>query len=156
MTTIAYDGKTISAESRCVKGGEIVTNNLNKFHFYGNKLFVIAGSNHQIKEFIENFEVGKIHRVMDCSAILVEKGNNIPYYADQTKDGEFYKLPLVDANIVESGPIKYAIGSGADWAEGAMLANMDSRTAVEIACQKDPYSGGRILTFDVEKFEFIE
>ncbi|WP_426269167.1 hypothetical protein ACN9MB_13150 [Dyella kyungheensis] len=46
-----------------------------------------------------------------------------------------------------SGPIDsefYAIGSGDDFALGAMAMSADAARAIEIACQFDPHSGGPV------------
>lgn len=41
-----------------------------------------------------------------------------------------------------------AIGSGSHLAIGAMLAGASARRAVEIACERDPWSGGAVMVYD--------
>lgn len=56
-------------------------------------------------------------------------------------------LWLADCSLVFSGPITaefYAIGSGADFALGAMAIGADAERAVEAAISLDPHSGGPI------------
>jgi ATP-dependent protease HslVU (ClpYQ) peptidase subunit len=42
-----------------------------------------------------------------------------------------------------------AIGSGEEYAIGAMDAGLSAKDAVKIACNRDIYSGGRIRTFKI-------
>lgn len=48
-------------------------------------------------------------------------------------------------------PTPYAAGSGRELAMGAMLAGKSPTEAVEIACTRDVYSGGSIITLNVGK-----
>lgn len=56
---------------------------------------------------------------------------------------------LASDSVHFSGPITsdcYAIGSGCDFAMGAMLAGASSEEAVRIACRLDPHCGEPVMT----------
>lgn len=54
---------------------------------------------------------------------------------------------LARDSLYFAGPIEctyYAIGSGSDYALGAMAMGASAARAVEIACELDPHCGGRV------------
>lgn len=65
-------------------------------------------------------------------------------------DGQVF---LCDDGLHFSGPIetsRYAIGSGAEFALGAMSMGADAVRAVEVACEHDFHSGGPVISLAAE------
>lgn len=58
---------------------------------------------------------------------------------------------LADDSIWFSGPIEcatYGIGSGGDYAQGAMAMGASAKQAVYVACDLDPYCGAPVQTLE--------
>ncbi|MFG1247276.1 Ntn hydrolase family protein [Xanthobacter flavus] len=69
---------------------------------------------------------------MKVQALLVRPNGEVFYF----KDGEAFSGPL-------EGPF-FAIGSGAEYATGALMAGVSATRAVKIACECDVWSGGGV------------
>ena len=147
MTTIAWDGKTLAADSLRTAGDTIETNPAIKvFKDVGvYKLAAITGDHvksNQILHWIKN--IGGAHNFPipacdDNTAVIciTEKAEVIVYRADSK--GE----PL------NHGVGMYTDGSGWQLALGALEAGADAVKAVEIACKRDVYSGGEVKSYEL-------
>jgi len=127
MTTIAWDGKTLAADSQ-MTSDYIETVSLNKILINKDHTIGGVGSCSDIKRFSQDIsmQIGK-----ECEALVISnKTGKCQYHCDSGS-------PL-DMNFIT------AIGSGAKFAMGAMLAGADAKQAVKIASKLDPYTGGRI------------
>lgn len=129
MTTIATDGKTMAADSR-VTGGFMNTHR--KLYSIGDSVFGIAGT------------VSKVLRVVDWISAGCPDGSK------PDVDDEFAILQLSPQGLwhwdhalrpFQYGTSYAAIGSGAQFALGAMLAGKNPAKAVAIACELDECSG---------------
>lgn len=137
MTTIAFDGRTIAADRLC---GEVIS---------VCKLFRI-----QTGEILAG--AGDYSKIIEVAAWLQGEADK-PELPDQ-EDTDFL---LVDATghaswltwpwlrrVRVTEPF-CAIGSGRDFALGAMAAGASAKKAVEIAARFDPSTGGGIDTLRV-------
>lgn len=141
MTTIATDGKTIAADGQSTAG-----------------------------DMVTSLESVKLARLPDGSIIggcgdlsPMRRAINCLHAPDAHPDdftGEFTLLRLYpDGKIVSYEgclfafelPAPVAIGSGREFAMGAMLAGKKPSEAVEIAKQRDIYSGGNVLVMEPTK-----
>jgi hypothetical protein len=134
MTTIATDGKTIAADSR-------VTGTFIGRH---DKLFEINGS-----VFGVSGNVTRVMRVVDWLAA------GCPDNSRPEVDDDFAILQLHPEGVLfwDSAlrPVAYgiphaAIGTGGEFAMGAMMAGKSPEKAVEIACGLDECSGPPIVS----------
>lgn len=132
MTTIATDGLTVAADSRSMRGDVIVSHHAVKLHRQD-----------------DGSVVGCSGRTPDCETFRawLKDGGKRP-----KPTGGFSALHVrVDGSVwlfTEVGEgcrvdVPAAIGSGAEFAVGAMLAGADPEKAVEVAGKRDPYTGGR-------------
>lgn len=136
MTTVAWDGKTLAADSQSTTGsirGTAAKLAKNKAGF----LVAGAGDWPTVKMWINWVLAGmppdqQPASVTETSVLVVDPRGRPTLFSDTP-----VAAPL---------PRKqWAIGSGADLALGAMAAGADARQAVKIACKLDVYSGGRVV-----------
>lgn len=140
MTTIATDGKTMAGDGLVHDHCDtIVANDLPKVHrMTDGRIVGGAGNRHEVSSWIDWLERGKdgdcpITSDRFCGLILQHDGSCL--WVDH-KGRE------------EPTPLPCAIGSGQDYAFGAMDAGVGPIRAVEIACERDIYSGGKITSLE--------
>ena len=138
MTTIAYDGKTIAYDSRETMGDFISSDKHDK-HIYSQGIhFFYCGTVIDCQEFINSYESGECSPDISCQVFMAQ-------------DGQVYRSSHELGTIwVEYMDEPFAMGTGADFAIGAMDMGADAKQAVKIACGRDTKSGGRIRTFKVK------
>lgn len=160
MTTIAFDGKTLSSERAIRSGNYSPNNDFKKLHALDNGIvFVMCG------------QLGaqrKIHKVLKD----IPKASASISYIENTlsKDiltgvglvvivqSELYHLYIdgeSDTGAVFVTHINYpvAFGSGTDFAAGVLALGLSSKYAVLAATICDTGSGGNIDTYDLETGE---
>lgn len=133
MTTIAFKDGVMVGDGRTTVSNTIVEDTAVKVHKSGHYLIGFAGS-----------------------AACETRYNRAPNLLEMQKnlDEESYYLVFDKSKqelceLSHQGVFKitseyYAIGSGMDFALAAMDTGASAREAVEIACQRDVYSGGLI------------
>jgi ATP-dependent protease HslVU (ClpYQ) peptidase subunit len=135
MTTIATDGRTMAGDGRITAHSEVLTDTAVKVHrLPDGRVVGVAGCSYSCIEFVR---------------YMSEPGASRPQVDDEFTalvmhpDG---RVEMMNARMVPlqiDTPI--AIGSGADYATGAMLAGASPVRAVEIAVMKDSGSGGVVI-----------
>ena len=130
MTTVAFDGITLAADSQT--NGSYVEYH-NKIARIGNVVVACAGTVSEIAQFQRWCKDRTKDKpiLTDFSCLEIRSGK--VYYYDENLE------PLTPS-------IPVAIGSGSDFAMGAMLAGATAKEAVKIACKLDSNSGGKIKT----------
>lgn len=143
MTTIAWDGRTLAADSLSTWNGSrdgLAT----KIAKRGSILAGSAGNAVICRRLLDWFRTGM-------------QGH--PPSAGNKDAGNWSTISLFGYGgmVVSYGPDgwesvrvpSYALGSGAEYAAGAMSAGCDARRAVEIAIEHDTSSGGPITVLSV-------
>ena len=138
MTTIATDGKTMAGDGLVVSNTDILKRNDRKVFLVGREVVGCAGLSDVIDayiKFLRNEEEDPPTLGDDFNAIHVSKkgcflvcGNN-------------YSKLKVD--------LPFAIGAGADYAVGAMMAGKTPKEAIQITAKKSTTTGGRITVLEV-------
>lgn len=151
MTTIAYRDGILAADSKAY-GGKFCASPGEK-----SKLHRIA------KGRLKGWLVGISSNSVGADTLLLDwiaRGAPLPTSGDMRPD-EFVilalapdgSLYLANDNLGFSGPITsayYAIGSGADFALGAMAMGASAAQAVATAALFDPHTGGAVHTLKLE------
>lgn len=161
MTTIAYDGKMLAWDGLVTTGPEIITRHGKDkirldLHDDGNVIFGIAGCLALLPALIEWFGKGYDPSEMPESS----DGSRTVFFAMGHRKGLFPERKMRE-KIVFSSDCPYpdysysnskafAVGSGQDYATGAMFAGASAVQAVRIAADCDVYTGGEIYFLDVE------
>lgn len=142
MTTIAWDGKHISWDSRITQGGEIVDYPAEKVWTLNRKVYAFAGDFALLDDVITWHAKGARARYAKDNFVgtwdlLVIDAKGACVYSDEVPHKSIVRYP-------------FALGSGANFARGALLAGATAYRAVQIACQCDAMSGGEINSLFLE------
>lgn len=140
MTTIAWDGKTIATDTQATST-YIDQNTYDKiFTTKAGEIVACAGACSDIAAFrlwLENGDDDKDfpEGIKELHALLVDTSD-----ASSGVSAYYYD------NRPERFPVKApcAVGSGQDFAMGALLMGASARQAVAVAIKLDPFTGGKI------------
>ena len=149
MTTIAWDGKTLSADGQSTSGSTIVGTYVKKINTEiapdlkvdGSQVVAIAlsgtcGDEYHVAKMLRS-SVLEMHRELQFEAVVfTENGKCTVVY--KGKDTEL-------AKVWDQEP-PYAIGSGRDFALAAMAMGKDSYDAVMFAADFDIYTNDNVVT----------
>jgi ATP-dependent protease HslVU (ClpYQ) peptidase subunit len=149
MTTVCWDGKTMAADKQMTLGNMRHTNTQGKIlrgEYHGlPALFAGAGTKVHSAAVIEWLVAGmpderkpEMPEGPDSFTVFVVTEHGLYLYVDSLRP-----IPL--------GICKWAIGSGEDYAHGAMAAGANAKKAVEIACSFDINSGMGVETLTLRK-----
>lgn len=141
MTTIAWDGRTIAADRRL--GGWQTANKL--FRLRDGTIFAGAGRMDDVAEVLAWLQGGR--KPDDKPEI---EPDDSEFFIVQP-DGKAYWLTTPFLRSVKIEDQFYAIGSGAEFAIGAMRAGVSAKRAVEIACTCDPQTGKGVVVMRLKK-----
>lgn len=132
MTTIAYDGKILAADTRYTSNG-FVSGHASKIVKLDDASYLaVAGCIEFVPilaKWLSGGEKPEIEKDNDFEAIHIKNGIATTY------SGNLNGYPSL---------IPYASGSGEPFALAAMKCGKNAYEAVQIACQIDIYSGGDI------------
>lgn len=147
MTTIAVNKNQIAADRQATHNGGLkfrVSNKINKFDnptFYNTTFYVGLVGN------IDNF-APVLQYFLDPSTFkecpVLKKGEGIIL----TQDNQIYTFYAPNIWTLVDQPF-YSIGSGMNFAMGAMSAGLSPYEAVKIASKLDPMTGMGVTKFDV-------
>ena len=161
MTTIAYDGRMLAADMQHTFGGsskyQRPRSKIKRIR-YGDRRFIAAlsgtepGAMALIEWYVHSTNSGG-RRVIDYpldSPILPEDRSATVLIAELFKTGPHKVVHVSSNGAVYEANGQYAIGSGADFAEGAMAAGAAAYVAVEIASKFDVFSGMGVEVVDLK------
>lgn len=133
MTTIAYDGKLLAADTQVTCQNSFVAGFVNKIHKLSDGSYVaFAGNMNALPSILDYFETGKEPELKNVEfECLHISANGIAH--------DYY-------NDLQRGPavIPWVGGSGAQIALSAMHCGKNAYEAVELACKLDIRTGGDI------------
>lgn len=148
-TTIAFDGKHLVADSQATCGHHKI---------WVTKVFR-SDARHASMAFAGNALRGKLiaDYFMSCTAPLSAMD-----LAEPTKEEDAVDVLVVYDNgealyfggsltAISSVSAPFTLGIGGDLALGAMVAGKTAEEAVQIACDHDIYSGGKIISVEAPK-----
>lgn len=135
MTTIATDGQSMAGDGQSQSRGTVVNHTRAKIRRLQNGSIVGGcGDMHDTTAWADWLDGGKVG---DCPIQTEEFGGLILKI-----DGSVLMVDHKGRECSVEAPC--AVGSGMDLAIGAMMAGATPGEAVNIACKRDPHSGGRI------------
>lgn len=142
MTTIASDGRTVAADGQETWGAEVVRLDYQKLRIVNGVVYGITG----------------VAAVLDACIKWHQNGADTKE-APEVKGDNAWTLLVFGAESVQSYtntvpypsvyPYPFAVGSGCDYAMGALLAGVSPRQAVEIAASRNIYTGGLISVVEI-------
>lgn len=145
MTTIATNGKVIAGDGIVLTSWGLVTaRGLKKIHVRNGNIFAFAGAAALIDPLIQWHHDGcDVKALPPCDhdggwSMVVCDADGVHLYTSKAPFRDVLELP-------------FALGTGGDYAMGAMLAGATPEEAVHIACKLDNGSGGEIQVIDIEE-----
>lgn len=160
MTTIAIDEHMIAIDSLTV-GDFAYQSSRKKLYFIDEFILATCGATQDAIKFFQLFkdvcskiDYNKLYLKLDLddrplfydgkldnfSALVFNKNSEICYRYDEKLVPYVVDYP-------------YALGSGSEYAMGAMYAGKNAKEAVDIACELDIYSGGDVHSVMLSKNE---
>jgi ATP-dependent protease HslVU (ClpYQ) peptidase subunit len=139
VTTIATDGRSMAGDTMMSAGNELVGFRQKVNRLPDGRLFGASGKSADISLF-GKWMRGEIERPAlddDFSALVLAANGELFYLCNKLEPVEFI--------------VPNSIGSGSEYALGAMLAGATPARAVEIACMRDKGSGGDITTLELNQ-----
>lgn len=143
MTTIAADGVTVAADGRRVSGHELVEECCVKLVKRDGTIYGLTGE-------AAVFDAAVAWHRDGC------KKDEIPKASKDESWSLLVFMPSVmhrytnDSIYPDKYPYPQAFGSGASYAQAALLCGKSAREAVEVAARLDVYTGGEITEFDID------
>lgn len=140
MTTVAFKDGVLACDSRMTRGARIESDDFKKSVWAGGCLYVFTGEPHRLHHLIED------HQAKDYNSprkpapnldALVWDGKLLKHIGYDEDTGYFFEVPLDWCTC-------FALGSGAQYAYGAMDAGMSAAAAVRMARKRDIYTGGKV------------
>jgi len=149
MTTIAYhhESRRIAVDGRVTAGDLIASSAFEKWRIVGEEVWFLSGAVADFDRFIAYHQKemsGFPEYSISCSALVASGG--ACYEAGVTKEGEPWR---------SIAPYSIAMGSGRDFAIGAMDHGKDAYGAVSYASNRDTGTGGKITVFDLATMSFV-
>lgn len=142
MTTIATDGKTVAADTNVTYGSLRSAGNDAKIFKVGSEIIGCSGSSSDCGVYVDWCKAG---RDEDSTPEVTED----KFYAlHVSKTGVFLVTSGKYLTKVQVNP-PFAIGSGDDFAFGAMWAGLSPRDAVEVVKKYTMCAGGNITELKV-------
>jgi len=144
MTTIAFDGALLVADTLCcwvnIKEQRVVT----KIQFSKGRYFAVAGTDGLMQYLIDWFEkgadVGKLPATPHGWTLAVVERRGGEWVSTQYDNGQPHGCAM---------PAKWAIGTGKEFALGAMHVGASALDAVSAARDLDVHTGGPLQWFSV-------
>lgn len=143
MTTIACDGKTIAADGRQVSGNCITMEDFQKVVEWDGIVYAFTGNASLFYPMMRWHKAGA--DVKECPQVGKDDGALIVF------NSMGVTLYRTDCPYADRCATPDAWGTGATFAIGAMDAGADAVRAVELAMSRDPYSGGKVISFPMPK-----
>lgn len=150
MTTIAFDGKQLAADTRCCNGDVIAPIGVMKLWYirHCGRNAVVAGSGTPTsimvlaRLFLQNLPaVRQHHAVLTAPTFPADQGGSAIMIDVETR--RVFHMGQ-DGSCMEITGSQFACGSGREFALGAMFAGASATDAVKIAKHLDPWTGGDV------------
>lgn len=162
MTTIAFDGRYLAADGRSTFGNMINGKRAQKI--FGPFPVHYCGESHQAALAIAgSYESG--HRLRDylvnACEISEEQADRPQFDDDAGFEAVLYVQNVgtftIERNLVPlPAEVPITLGSGSQFALGALAAGKTPLEAVKVAAELDCFTGGEFRVFDVESMAFLE
>lgn len=157
MTTIACDGKTLASDSQGTSCSYIHQSNVEKIIPVNGGYYAIAGDLFDLDPMIEAAEA-----YFESVTYDAEGNPSAPLaysFGDLEIESTLLYMPVnsnkcIVFNSDKNGMLRaisinypIAIGSGQDFAMGAMASGASAKKAIKAAIKLDPYSGGEVVSY---------
>lgn len=155
MTTIAFDGRFLAADSRAVAGDCILPQDIKKIAISADSKLAYAHSGYHafFAPWIAWHDAGQDPKHPPANSLDEGSGNFLVFSnSGGIIVGHLYGLKIPHPVAVGCPD---AWGSGSSFAIGALRNGASARQAVSIAADCDPFSGGEVVVVDLKTMEYV-
>lgn len=149
MTTVAWDGRTMSADTLATDSWGLKEEVRDKVKVGVDFLCGMAGENGRLTKWFKTVAVMNLDQVLNYGYPEYDRDSNDPAIILAGHNGRIYRH--VAGGFFKCSRPFHAVGSGRDFALGAMQMAADSRTAVLVAMAFDNGTGGEVMTWELPK-----
>lgn len=152
MTTIAWDGEFMAADSMVTVNGRMNQLNVHKLKRGLDFIMGASGNVSHIEGWWRSASTMRLPDVIAYGYPDYEDGKNEPCIMIAAPDGRLFTHSagmFLEFQGTISGRRVWAIGSGDEIAIGALLAGATAEAAVHLASDVDPFTGGIITRMRV-------
>lgn len=152
MTTIAWDGEFMAADSMVTVNGRLNQLDVHKLKRGVDFIMGASGNVSHIESWWKVVSAMRLHEVVAYGYPDYEDGKNEPSIMIAAPDGRLFTHSagmFLEFQGTVSGRRVWAIGSGDEIAIGALLAGATAEAAVHLASDVDPFTGGIITRMRV-------
>jgi hypothetical protein len=147
MTVIAYDGTTIAADSLRTYGNERCLWPARKLHFRHRLIYALCGAASLTDAVIGWYQHGAKYKEMPVSADPKEYDWSL-WVIDPREPDKFTSIQSVCGYPSIAHP-PFAMGTGADYATGALAAGKGAIQAVQVAIKLEIHCGPPVQSIDI-------
>lgn len=145
MTTIAWDGNILAADSRLTRGDKILKPHC-KIYIHSNRAFAEAGlsggGDLLRKHYIEKSKIVKWHKDYGHTSMTIVTA----------KEARIFSSNMVNGDSLQAGE---ADGSGFEFAEGCMRCAKNAHEAVEMTAKHDSNTGDDINSISLQQLKAL-
>lgn len=142
MTTIAYRSGIMCSDSQ-LTGDNVRDVEMQKMRLIDGYAVGVAGKAGAIQEFMQWFEQNKAQWPLRLPDTLKQDSDDYPITVLVVKGKKMWMADGVGFPYEVTAPYT-AIGSGRQFALGAMAMGADAQKAIQVAAKHDIYTGGRV------------
>lgn len=150
MTVIAWDGRSVAADSLVTFGGYISPNRAQKIILLRDFAYGITGFCGWFHAWIAWHEAGADPAKTPDASVPPDRSGNFLVFQGQDAFCCSKEMPYL-----QKAGAPDAWGAGCDFAIGAMRAGADARRAVEIAVACSSSCGGEIDAIDLSEWSYV-
>lgn len=150
MTTITYRAGYLAADTRAYSGNKPPIGRKTKI-FYDPDIKIACGTSSSLPGFGEKFWLWLSGQEGD-----IEFAKDAEFTSLTIQDGEVF---IYENSLFPTGPLEadyFAIGTGREYAMGAMEMGASAPEAVRVSCKLDVWSADPIMVIDVRDAKEIE
>lgn len=150
MTTVCFRDGILSADSRAYSGDKHPIGNKCKLYRLANGTLVGCSSSVVGAPSLFVQWLNSLGPDLDCSTATCEEAHGVQALVIQPDGSVFYWQD----GVTFTGPLEadfYAIGSGEQYAYGAMMMGATAKEAVEVAIVADQWTGGKATTLTLKE-----
>lgn len=157
MTTIVFANNELSGDGRATLGDTILSDETVKVYNINNRLVGFAGRYASGLKFLEWFE--EFDNANEVQQQVPFVSINIPELMEDEDFTGIVAYPEGYVMLFEGGKAfyevqaPYVIGSGSDYALGALDQGATAEEAVRVACKRNVLSGGLVTTVTFDEVE---
>lgn len=154
MTTIAYDGRYVAADSRTMAGDVLLSGRTEKLRVHGGYLFALCGAGAAFGPWVDWFMEKQACKNPTLPNLDKDRHGSTNFMVFKYDLG--WQMFSLGVPYSEWRNEPHAWGSGDMYAITAMDCGKLAHEAVILAAKRDPYTDDRVMVYDLLERCFVE